>query len=159
MLHFIPMHTHTHVHTHTHTHTHTRTHTHTHTRMHPHTYTHTHTHTHTHHTGDCIGLPFTSEDRFPVIPPYGIPALVGWYQYPYSPPVYHPIGKYSYNPPGKKPLARSIYWLKSETGRLSLVPHNFGGVLLEMKGIPLDGVEALASTKTHNRLDPMHTDE
>ncbi len=90
-----------------------------------------------------------------MIPPYGIPALVGWYQYPYSPPVYHPIGKYSYNPPGKKPLARSIYWLKSEIGRLSLVPHNFGGVLLEMKDIPLDGVEALASTKTHNSLDPM----
>ena len=28
--------------------------------------------------GDCIGLPFTSEIRFPVIPPFGLAELAGW---------------------------------------------------------------------------------
>ena len=29
-------------------------------------------------TGDCIGLPFSSIKRFPIIPPYGLPELAGW---------------------------------------------------------------------------------
>lgn len=28
--------------------------------------------------GTCIGLPFTSTSRFPVIPPFGVPDWAGW---------------------------------------------------------------------------------
>lgn len=28
--------------------------------------------------GNCTGFPFTSTERYPVIPPFGIPDLAGW---------------------------------------------------------------------------------
>ncbi len=66
-----------------------------------------------HSSGDCIGLPFSSLNRFPVIPTFGLPELTGWTECPsdlcpLSSHQQHPAGRHSVDRIKIKAMPRSI---------------------------------------------------
>ena len=74
------------------------------------------------HAGNCIGLPFSSQHRFPVIPPYGLPELTGWYDYGGNcpPGLCHPLaGALVLN--HTRMAARAAYESQRDQDRLTFV--------------------------------------
>ena len=68
---------------------------------------------HTPILGSCINAPYTSLDRFPVIPTYGLHDLTGWIPCPsdyckhLKPFLSHPVGQYAVEQ-GEMALPRSV---------------------------------------------------
>ena len=101
-------------------------------------------------TGDCIGLPYTSVERFPIIPPYGLPELAGWYLTGQTPTFIpgkttslHPIGRHMGFPSHQFVLPRAFV-LHHTRDKLWLRPYQFADSELDVN-IPLSGVDILVS--------------
>ncbi len=66
-----------------------------------------------HSPGECVGLPFSSLKRFPVIPTFGLPELTGWTECPsdlcpLSTHQQHPSGRHYVDGTNTKAMPRSI---------------------------------------------------
>ena len=105
-----------------------------------------------HCPGDCVGYPFTSLDRYPVIPPFGMPELAGWTttdetKMPRKESLqeWHPIGRHITK---DRIIPRSIYRASNKDGRwLYLAAPE--STTTDVRGITINGVHILVSFSQH----------
>lgn len=95
-------------------------------------------------TGDCIGLPYSSVERFPVIPTYGLEELTGWFYSsdPLPSDQRHLLGRHVWQ--GERMFPRSVMIQDREVW-LRLTPFISNKIHIPVKNVPLSGVELLVS--------------
>ena len=93
--------------------------------------------------GHCIGLPFSSQERYPVMPPFNVPGLAGWVRNKKKQSYY--VHTFAQHPVDEKTYARAVYLHNKPNTEWRKIYLSAPDSATMVTNIPISGVTVLVS--------------